>query len=175
MLKEKSNLKTFLADLEKLRKKVVVVGVPENKATRKGDKINNATLAYIHEKGSPAAHIPARPFLKPGIALVKDQCADALAKTAETLGTGNIDLSGMKEAALIAETSVKKFIATGQVKPALSKKYKKSLMRHMLKRVSKKKRPAEKERIKNEGFTPLYRTGQAGLAGSIKGLVRDKD
>jgi hypothetical protein len=44
----------------------VLVGIPQEKDPRKGDPIGNAALAYIHENGSPAQNIPARPFLVPG-------------------------------------------------------------------------------------------------------------
>ena len=37
----------------------------KNEERQKGDPLTNATLGYIHEYGSPAAHIPKRPFLQP--------------------------------------------------------------------------------------------------------------
>jgi phage gpG-like protein len=51
----------------------VFVGVPASKSSRKQGQIGNADLAYIHEFGSPAHNIPARPFLHPGIRRVKDE------------------------------------------------------------------------------------------------------
>lgn len=46
----------------------VVVGIPASKAKRTdGSQITNVALGYIHEFGSPANNIPARPFLGPGV------------------------------------------------------------------------------------------------------------
>lgn len=50
-----------------LTKREVLVGIPAGAPARNESGINNATLAYIHDTGSPAANIPARPFLAPGI------------------------------------------------------------------------------------------------------------
>lgn len=46
----------------------IFVGFPGETQSRSEGGINNPTLAYIHEHGAPAANIPARPFLEPGIA-----------------------------------------------------------------------------------------------------------
>lgn len=64
----RENLK-LLADLE------VLVGFPEDTTARDEDPnddpeergITNASLAYIHDNGSPEAHIPARPFMVPAL------------------------------------------------------------------------------------------------------------
>lgn len=53
--------------VERLSKKAVFVGIPREKNARPGDAIGNAALAYIHENGSPAQNIPARPFMGPGV------------------------------------------------------------------------------------------------------------
>ena len=56
-----------------LTKSDVLVGIPAEKASRPGTPINNAALAYIHEFGSPAQNIPARPFLFPGVRAIQPQ------------------------------------------------------------------------------------------------------
>jgi hypothetical protein len=61
------NLAQFEKAIDLLKRKQVLAGVPEAKARRKGEPINNATLARIHDKGSPSQNIPARPFMEPGI------------------------------------------------------------------------------------------------------------
>lgn len=66
----------------------LMVGVPSEKNDR-GEPINNATLAYIHENGAPAANIPARPFLKPTIDANKDEIAAALKRAAQQAFAGN--------------------------------------------------------------------------------------
>lgn len=55
-------------EFDALRKKHVVVGVPEKTAAlgREAGE-SNAVLANIHENGSPARNIPPRPFLRPSL------------------------------------------------------------------------------------------------------------
>ncbi len=78
-------LKKLAADLQKIAKTQVLVGVPEEKTDRKvragetvsagkvvskkykKDRINNAQLMYIHTNGSPVAGIPARAVIEPAI------------------------------------------------------------------------------------------------------------
>lgn len=60
----------LLGSLKALTQQEVLVGIPAEAADRDakdGDKINNAALLYLHENGAPAANIPARPTLIPGI------------------------------------------------------------------------------------------------------------
>lgn len=77
-------LKDVLERVKKASGNFVVVGVTSDKSKRKptkrkgsnkqGDEnVNNASLAYLHENGSPADHIPPRPFLKQGIAEMKKE------------------------------------------------------------------------------------------------------
>ncbi len=68
------NLKTMdksgslLAQIKKLADLEVLVGIPEDKATRKKDgKVNNAQLMFIHTNGSPLKKIPKRPVIEPAI------------------------------------------------------------------------------------------------------------
>lgn len=67
------NLKQFEAAIDLLKRKQVLAGIPEAKSHRSGDPVNNATLARIHDKGSPSQNIPARPFMEPGIHDVSDK------------------------------------------------------------------------------------------------------
>ena len=48
--------------------------------TENVDNLNNATLAYLHENGSPARKIPARPFLGPSFDENKDNAVSLIAK-----------------------------------------------------------------------------------------------
>ena len=94
----RDKLKEVLAALEGLDMNRVLVGVPEEKGARtgrtEGRSINNAALAYIHEKGSDAAGIPPRPFLVPGIERAKDQIAADLREGA------SVTLAEMKPGAV---------------------------------------------------------------------------
>lgn len=55
----------------------VYIGIPADKnVARQG--VTNADLGYIHEFGAPAANIPARPHLIPGITDIQPQAAELL-------------------------------------------------------------------------------------------------
>lgn len=45
----------------------VLVGIPQEKISRKDDGINNAELLFIHTNGSVLQGIPARPVIEPAI------------------------------------------------------------------------------------------------------------
>lgn len=68
-VKIKDNLKEMMAlssGLAFLRKMDVLVGVPEETNAAHGP-MDNASLLYLHENGSPGGKIPARPVLHTGI------------------------------------------------------------------------------------------------------------
>lgn len=114
-----------LSAIKMLERQRVYVGIPEGEA--KGRKasdgpMDNATLAFIHENGSPKANIPARPFLVPGIASVQPQLAEELAAGARALFEKNRPdavATSYNRAGIIAVAAVKKYLAAG-VSPALS-------------------------------------------------------
>jgi hypothetical protein len=91
----RDRLKEVLKAIDSLALDSVLVGVPESKDAREpeeGEKthINNAQLAQIHEYGAPAANIPPRPFLEPGIMHAHAQVAEDLREgAAKTLDTEN--------------------------------------------------------------------------------------
>lgn len=95
-----------LQAISRLVAKDVLVGVPESETERKDDApINNATLAYIHEYGSPAANIPARPFLIPGIANAQGKVLERFKQAATSALDGNaqradrqLDMAGQEAA-----------------------------------------------------------------------------
>lgn len=66
--------------LKRLAKAQILVGIAKGS---KGDRRNdgappNSDLGYIHEHGSPAANIPPRPFLVPGVKGARDQIVKGL-------------------------------------------------------------------------------------------------
>jgi len=73
--------------VERLTKSHVLVGIPSTPRTE--GPIDNATLGWIHETGSPAANIPARPFLRPGVEESKDQWIPYMRQAAEAAITGD--------------------------------------------------------------------------------------
>lgn len=77
----KDGVSVMLREVNALTKTRVMVGIPEAEAARDpadGDAINNASLLYIHEFGAPAANIPARPTLRPGIEAYKERAIQRL-------------------------------------------------------------------------------------------------
>ncbi|MBZ9939141.1 hypothetical protein LB518_22785 [Mesorhizobium sp. BR1-1-16] len=111
-----------VADLTKSR---VLVGVPAEDAGRDPEEgeedgdINNAALAYIHDNGAPEVNIPARPFMRPGI-------ADAESRIAKRFKSGAIKaFKGEKDAVeatfeavgLMAQVAVRKRIQDGPFVP----------------------------------------------------------
>jgi hypothetical protein len=98
----------------------VLVGFPEGGPARLHDTITNAELAYIHDRGAPAANIPARPFLEPGInnaIPIVDRIAKAAIRTA--LDTGNVAAirQGLDRMGHAAVGEVQRKIATGPFVP----------------------------------------------------------
>lgn len=53
--------------LRKIMGMASYVGVPAEKNSRKGEKINNAELLFVLSKGSPIHHLPATPWIEPSI------------------------------------------------------------------------------------------------------------
>lgn len=127
-VKTKIDIESLLAELKALSKNRVLVGVPSDKADRstityergsiqvKFDKITNAQLAYIHDRGSPKMNIPARSFMKPGIAKAQDQInrefkAAAMAKLD---GKESQVQERLHRAGLIAQNSIRNVIRRGE-------------------------------------------------------------
>lgn len=78
-------------DFNQLLKLDVLVGIPEDKAPRKGKaKINNAQLLYIHTNGSELRGIPRRPVIEPAIKAHSEEIQKELAKAASSALDGKI-------------------------------------------------------------------------------------
>jgi hypothetical protein len=60
--------------LREITRLQVLIGIPEANAPREDSPINNATIGYLMEFGSPAANIPARAWLVPGVEKVLPKC-----------------------------------------------------------------------------------------------------
>jgi hypothetical protein len=112
--KTRDNTAAFARIVQKLAGTRVLVGIPAEDADRIEDDgtrapINNAAIGYILEKGSPAANIPARPFLVPGVEDSLDRSTDPIGKAGARALNG--DEAGADRnfhaAGLIAQASVK--------------------------------------------------------------------
>jgi len=155
-----NKLPALLAGLKNLHSDVLV-GVPNDTTGRKtvpGEKqaMNNATLAYIHDNGSPAANIPARPFMKPGVEEVHERIVKTLEKGAQAALHNNPE--GVERAlgiaGLTAQSSVRRVINAG-IEPGLADST-----------------IAARKARGRTGTKPLIDTGQ--LRNSINYVVRKK-
>jgi hypothetical protein len=109
------NLKKISEALKALGSNKVLVGIPQQNNPRQGEPIGNASLGYIHETGSPARGIPARPFLVPGVTKSQDGWVKKLEQAARGAMAGEPALMKrhLGEAGQIAVNSVKQTIQAG--------------------------------------------------------------
>jgi hypothetical protein len=167
--KKVDNLRKVMQGVEALTETTVMVGVPQDKGGRREGQIGNADLAYIHDKGSVAAGIPARPFMEPGIKAVQDQIEQEMLNAGKAVFKGGAkSVEGyLNRVGLIASRSIKMMITEG-IAPPLAP----STIKGRIYRLKNKKRRASLKadlaagvagsRIAGaEGlFTPLVVTGQ---------------
>lgn len=114
----KDRLKKVLGAIATLPAHDVLVGVPGDTSDRSG-AITNAALAYIHDNGAPEANIPARPFMRPGIADAKTDIADRFKQVGTSLLSGNQGGAerALHAAGLAAQASIRRKINTGPFLP----------------------------------------------------------
>lgn len=149
-------LDTVLASVRTMDKKRVLVGIPAPEDKRQSETIGNAALGYIHENGSTAQNIPARPFLVPGVKAVQKDTIKTLRDSAKQVLKGNPQAveKGLNIVGLEAQASVKQTLKAGEGFEPLSES------------------TLEARRRKGfKGEKPLIRTGQ--LLNSITYVVRE--
>ena len=169
--------------LDKLKEKDVLVGIPSDNTGREDGEVNNAMIGYVHEHGSPAQNIPARPFLIPGIEDVQPfvETEQKKAIVAALDGKPNKIDSYLNRIGLKAVNSVKKRINSGDFAPLDEK----TIKNRYRSRQTQSMRKAEKEFMKrvnagedsalvqaDVGIKPLINTGQ--LRNAITYIVRSK-
>ena len=81
---------------KELSKMEVLVGVTQEKATRPGEPVTNAELMFIHTKGSPINHIPARPVIEPALEDDKQTITELLGEAVKATLEGNEELAKQK-------------------------------------------------------------------------------
>ena len=150
----------MIASVQELTRREILVGIPQATAGRQGEPggepVDNATLGYIHEFGSPDANIPPRPFLIPGVQEARDQIGKRLEAAARQAIDGNTEAMDdqMSAAGMVAQSAVRRKITEGPHTPLSP-------------------RTLAKRRAKGRtGERPLIDTGQ--LRRSITYVVRDK-
>lgn len=118
----RDNTALLRKQLAALVDKEVLVGVPDTTAGRTSAKgtsepINNAALAYIHNMGSPAMNIPARPTLEPGIEDRKEQISSIMGATGKRVLAGGTVDAGFEAVGLTAVAGVKNRITSNTPPP----------------------------------------------------------
>jgi hypothetical protein len=100
----------------------VHVGVAPDKLDRVPNRINNATLAYIHDTGSPSSNIPARPFMIPGAESAREKNEIALRQTARRVLKGDKAAieDGLNAVGSITAAAIRAKIYTGPFVPLKS-------------------------------------------------------
>lgn len=153
--------------LQKLKRKAIYVGIPRGSRedAREDEAISNSDLGWIHEKGAPAAGIPPRPFLEPGVQSVKAQVTDRMSKAMKAALSDDESVmeKHLEAAAMEAESAVKKYLSEGNVAPLKPSTIKNR--RHS--RDTKSKRPGEKDGTAS--VVPLINTG--ALRDAITGFT----
>lgn len=136
----------------------VMVGVPMSNDDRPdGAPITNAEIGYIEEFGAPAANIPARAHLVPGVEGAEKQIGVQLKKGAKAAceGDRNGVMDALEAAGFIGEMAVKAKI-TNVIPPPLAS----STL-------------AARRRRGRTGETPLLDKGE--YRNSITHVIRKKD
>ncbi len=117
------NSNGFIKAVELLTKQKVLVGVPSTTAGRSGGKnvnaINNAQIGYIHEFGAPAANIPARPHLVPGVESIKPEMIRLLRLAGNRALSGDTSAAtqALNQVGLMAQSAVRRKISLGPFVP----------------------------------------------------------
>lgn len=160
VVKTVSNLAKVMAGINLLAGTDVMVGVPSTKAGRREGPINNAALAYIHDKGAPAAHIPARPFMEPGIKSVQAKIAAELEKAGPLALQGKVSgvQTTLNRVGIIASQAIKAKISEG-IPPPLAP----STIKGRIRRIKGKKRRQKIAVALASGVAPSVQGGQPGL------------
>lgn len=87
-------MKEVLNIIQEFESTIVLVGIPSEEAGRGEGAVTNTELGRIHEYGAPAAGIPPRPFLEPGVSDARDEAAALFAEGASAALDG--DRSAMR-------------------------------------------------------------------------------
>jgi hypothetical protein len=109
--------------VQSLTRQELLVGIPMSEAARDAvpgeEPMDNATIGYIMEYGSPAANIPQRAFLVPGLESVQDEIVQRLSRAARAAieeKPQEVDKQ-LNSAGLIAQNGVRAKITDGPFLP----------------------------------------------------------
>lgn len=156
----------------------VLVGVPA-KTTQRGDGVTNATLAYIHDNGSPAQNIPARPFMRPGIRAAKQDIESGLkiAAGAALDGRASAVDNALGMTGQVASDSIRTAIVDGKFVPLSPE----TIRNRARSRGAASQRPEEAlylneyKRLRRAGMSREDAAGQAQTMAGIKPLINTSE
>lgn len=161
-----------------LANKEVLIGVPSTAAGRDDTgEVNNAAIAYWMEFGVPEHNIPARPFLVPGVAAIRDRAVVRLRKAGESVLDGQPQKADAQFEAIGLEgaSSVQNKIRSGPFVPlapsTIAARRKSDLSQ--LDELYKHDQIASDQHAALTGVQPLIDTGK--LLQSISYVVRKRN
>lgn len=111
----KDDVAKVFKSIQDLVGKQVLVGIPDSgKNKRREEPVNNATIGYIMETGSPASNVPARPFLVPGVANSRAASLRQLRQAADAALVGDKQgvMGGLNRAGIVASNEVRHVISS---------------------------------------------------------------
>lgn len=165
-----SRAKELNKSLERLKNSVVFVGIAsgsKNDARDDGGPPNHL-LGFVHEHGSPAANIPPRPFLVPGVKSAKQEVTASM-EAAMRAALNDDDRTVKKlleQTGMQAVSAVKLYMRNGEFEPLKPN----TIKNRNRSRLTSGKRENEKEGLK---IQPLINTG--ALRDAIDCYVEDGD
>lgn len=155
--------------LQRLKRTSVMVGIAsgEKGDRRKEEPIPNSVLGYIHEKGSPSAGIPARPFLVPGVQSAQEQISHSLgvAMKAALADDAKEVKNILRQTGRDAASAVKKYMRNASFEPIKPE----TIRNRKYSRKTKSRREEEEKGAST--IKPLINTGQ--LRDSIDFYIED--
>lgn len=114
----KDRVAQIISQMRALADSHVLVGFPGETSAR-GDAVTNPSLAYIHEFGSPAHNVPARPFLVPGAESITPMAAKIFEKGIKSAieGKSGALTTALRQVGVVAQDAVQHKIETGPFAP----------------------------------------------------------
>lgn len=163
-----SKAKGINDSLKKLKRTMILVGIAKGADMRKDNGPDNHLLGFIHEYGAPAANIPARPFLRPGVLSAKEKIAEGLESALRAALEDNAAAmaSSLEMTGMTAVSAVKSFMVSPE--PPFAPLAPSTLRNRHRSRLTKSKRENE---VKGENVKPLINSGS--LQGSIDFYIED--
>lgn len=169
-----NKMQKLMQELEALKDIRVLVGIPEEENLRRDEEdssVGNALLAYVHDNGSPVRGIPARPFMKPGIARVQSKISSFMRKAAKAHLEGQMEekIKLLHNAGMVAADSIRSVINIGEGFTPLKRA---TLLGRMRRREYLKNLSKEEREDIMDSFHPLVDTGQMrnAITYSIEGV-----